>query len=127
MLQVMHRSRERLIIFTRYPEPGRTKTRLIPALGALGAAELHRRMTEQAIATARRLAARQAVALEICYTGGDAALMQRWLGADLPLRAQSGGDLGARMREAFQRAFQQGGARVVIMGSDCPGITSDIL
>ena len=35
---------ERLIVFTRYPEPGRSKTRLIPALGLDGAADLHRRM-----------------------------------------------------------------------------------
>ena len=101
MLDVMHAPGERLIIFTRYPEPGRTKTRLIPALGATGAAELHRRMTEQALATARQLAALQAVALEVRYSGGDAALMQQWLGANLLLRAQSDGDLGGRMRQAF--------------------------
>jgi rSAM/selenodomain-associated transferase 1 len=127
MLDVMHTAGERLIIFTRYPEPGRTKTRLIPALGATGAADLHRRMTEQAIAIARQLAALQAVALEVRYSGGDAALMQQWLGANLRLRAQSDGDLGARMREAFHEAFQQGCERVVIIGTDCPGITSGTL
>ena len=31
--------RPRVIVFTRYPEPGRVKTRLIPALGEDGAAE----------------------------------------------------------------------------------------
>lgn len=123
----MQAAGERLIIFTRYPEPGRTKTRLIPALGAAGAADLHRRMTEQALATARQFAARQAVALEVRYSGGDAALMQQWLGANLRLRAQSNGDLGARMRDAFDEAFQQGGERVVIIGTDCPGITSTTL
>jgi rSAM/selenodomain-associated transferase 1 len=123
----MHRSRERLIIFTRYPEPGRTKTRLIPALGAMGAADLHRRMTEQALATARRFAAHQAVALEVRYTGGDAALIRQWLGANLLLRKQSDGDLGVRMRDAFHASFQEGGERVVLIGTDCPGITSDTL
>ena len=123
----MHTAGERLIIFTRYPEPGRTKTRLIPVLGATGAAELHRRMTEQALATARQLAALQVVALEVRYSGGDAALMQQWLGANLLLRAQSDGDLGGRMREAFHEAFQQGCERVVIIGTDCPGITSATL
>jgi len=34
-----------LVLFTRLPRPGRAKTRLIPALGAEGAAELQRRMT----------------------------------------------------------------------------------
>ncbi len=37
---------QRLIIFTRYPEAGTTKTRMIPELGAVGAAELQRQMTE---------------------------------------------------------------------------------
>jgi len=36
--------RKRLIIFTRYPEPGTTKTRMIPELGVEGAADLQRRM-----------------------------------------------------------------------------------
>ncbi|MEJ2168327.1 MAG: hypothetical protein P8X90_22650 [Desulfobacterales bacterium] len=46
--------RERLIIFSRYPEPGTTKTRLIPALGAEGAADLQRRMTEHIVAELSR-------------------------------------------------------------------------
>jgi hypothetical protein len=123
----MRTSGERLIIFTRYPEPGRTKTRLIPALGATGAAELHRRMTELALGTARQFAALQAVALEVRYTGGDEALMRQWLGGNLLLRTQSDGDLGTRMRDAFHEAFQQGCERVVIIGTDCPGITSRTL
>ncbi len=38
-----------VIIFTRYPEIGKTKTRMIPALGAMGAAELQRQMTEHTL------------------------------------------------------------------------------
>ena len=41
-----------LVIFTRLPQPGRVKTRLIPALGAAGAAELHCQMTRLAVARA---------------------------------------------------------------------------
>ena len=46
---------KRLIIFTRYPEPGITKTRMIPALGAVGAAKLQRQMTEYVLAQAQLL------------------------------------------------------------------------
>ena len=42
-------SKQHLIIFTRYPEPGKTKTRLIPALGDVGAANLQKQMTEDTI------------------------------------------------------------------------------
>jgi glycosyltransferase A (GT-A) superfamily protein (DUF2064 family) len=120
MLKLMQRPGERLIIFTRYPEPGRAKTRLIPALGAEGAADLHRRLTERTLATARRLATLRKLTLEVRYAGGDAALMRQWLGGGLHLRAQGDGDLGARMREAFREAFEEGCYGVVLIGTDCP-------
>ena len=40
-----------LLLFTRYPRPGQTKTRLIPALDADGAAFVQRQMTEQVLAS----------------------------------------------------------------------------
>ncbi|MBP1718984.1 MAG: hypothetical protein H6Q43_2422, partial [Deltaproteobacteria bacterium] len=43
----------RLIVFTRFPEPGESKTRLIPALGAAGAAELQRQMVEYTLRWAK--------------------------------------------------------------------------
>ncbi|HKQ04398.1 MAG TPA: TIGR04282 family arsenosugar biosynthesis glycosyltransferase [Blastocatellia bacterium] len=122
MLKLMQRPGERLIIFTRYPEPGRAKTRLIPALGAEGAADLHRRLTERTLATARRLATLRRLTLEVRYAGGDAALMRQWLGGGPHLRAQGDGDLGARMREAFREAFEEGCYGVVLIGTDCPDI-----
>ena len=46
------RHSECLILFTRYPEPGTTKTRLIPQLGPRGAADIQRQMTEHILAQA---------------------------------------------------------------------------
>ena len=43
---------DRLIVFGRYPVPGRTKTRLIPELGPAGAADLQRQLTEKIVETA---------------------------------------------------------------------------
>jgi uncharacterized protein len=112
-----------LIIFTRYPEPGKTKTRLIPALGELGAAQLHRRMAEHTMAQARALSC----AIEVWYVGGTEELMQDWLGKDLRYREQPAGDLGDRMCAAFRSAFDQGYQSVTIVGTDCPGITTALL
>ena len=42
----VERAVDGLYLFTRFPQPGQTKTRLIPALGAVGAAEVQRQMTE---------------------------------------------------------------------------------
>ncbi|MBW1669338.1 MAG: hypothetical protein JRJ66_15085 [Deltaproteobacteria bacterium] len=40
---------DRLIVFGRYPVPGKTKTRLIPVLGKAGAAELQREIAEKVL------------------------------------------------------------------------------
>jgi len=118
---------EKLIIFTRFPRPGTTKTRLIPALGAAGAAELQRRLSELTVQRGRELAARRGAVLEICHAGGDAARVGAWLGPDLLTAPQGAGDLGERLAQAFARAWQQGCERVVLVGADCPALSLTIL
>ena len=118
---------ERLIIFTRYPRAGHTKTRLIPALGPKGAADLQRQMTQHALAAAREARARRSLAIEIGFTGGGEADMARWLGRDLTYHPQARGDIGRRMASAFVRTFRQPVRRAVLMGSDTPGITPAII
>jgi len=117
----------RLIIFTRYPEPGKTKTRLIPALGPEGAVDLHRQMVDSTLTWARQLKSNSVVSLEVCYEGGDERLVRQWLGPDIPCCPQRNGDLGARMAQAFHEAFSVGMARVIIVGTDCPGLTGDLV
>jgi rSAM/selenodomain-associated transferase 2/rSAM/selenodomain-associated transferase 1 len=119
--------REGLIIFTRYPEPGTTKTRLIPLLGPDGAAALHRRMTEHLLAQVREFQKHRPVSIELRYQGGNDYLMGGWLGRDLSFRPQGGGDLGKRMARAFREAFHGGMDRVVLVGADIPGITPGLL
>jgi len=114
---------DRLIIFTRYPEPGMTKTRLIPVLGPEGAADLHRRMGEHTMAWARFLQTHSPVSVEVRYAGGDENLLRQWLGPDFLYHDQGRGDLGERMARAIADAFQSGGERVVLVGTDCPGLT----
>lgn len=118
---------ERLIVFSRYPEPGKTKTRLASALGVEGAARLQREMAEHALSRARALAAERPVGLEVHYEGGSAGRMAEWLGPGLAYHRQVGGDLGARMENAFAEALRTGAEKVVLVGTDCPGITTTIL
>jgi len=119
--------KERLIIFTRWPRPGSCKTRLIPALGPAGAADLHRRMTQRAVAWARRLRGRRSLELEVRYDGGDADSFAAWLGRDLPYRPQGPGDLGERLWRALNQALEQDVSRVVLMGCDIPGLDDRLL
>ena len=118
---------ERLIVFTRFPEPGKTKTRLIPALGPNGAARLQRQMTEHIIAAAAKLSNRPGLTIEVYHEGGNTDLMQEWLGSQFTYRSQGTGNIGRRMLRAFENAFQDEMATAVIVGSDIPKISANII
>lgn len=116
-----------LIVFTRLPQPGKAKTRLMPALGAEGAADLQRRMTLQTVG--RSWAACVALPdtrLIIAHEGGTAHEMRGWLGP-LCFQKQAQGDLGARLIHAMRMAHAQGAQKMVIIGTDCPSLTEEHL
>jgi len=116
-----------IIIFTRFPEPGLTKTRLISALGAEGACRLHRTLTEKVIAQVQGVRNFFPLQVEIHFSGGSREQMAGWLGRDWEYVLQSGSDLGTRMEQAFLRAFRQGWKKVVLIGSDLPDVTAALI
>jgi uncharacterized protein len=112
----------RVIVFAKAPVAGAAKTRLIPALGAQGAAHLAQRMLQHTLAQAR---AANCGALELCATPDQDATAWRTgeLPSNLAWSAQGEGNLGQRMARAFQRSIEQHG-RVVLMGTDCPELSA---
>jgi len=100
---------------------------MIPALGASGAAELQRTMTEHTLHNAQQLLSEREVNIEVHFTGGSQQLMAAWLGEDIKYIPQVSGDLGHKMQSAFDNAFQMGSQRVLIIGIDCPDINQVIL
>ena len=117
------RARDRLILFTRYPEPGKTKTRLISALGEEGAAELQQEMVLHTLRMAEHLARRRPISIEVHFEGGNKRRMAALFGTNIRYVRQCGSDLGERMLRSFRMAFRKGMKRVIIVGTDCPGIT----
>lgn len=115
-----------LIIFTRFPEPGKAKTRLIPALGSEGAAELQHKMTKNIVSVALKCKENQNISLQIYYQGGSQSAMKNWLG-DLTYILQAEGGLGAKLIKAAKNAFNTGSSKVVLIGADCPGLSDTIL
>ncbi|WP_026296494.1 MULTISPECIES: TIGR04282 family arsenosugar biosynthesis glycosyltransferase [unclassified Thioalkalivibrio] len=105
----------RVLVFARAPEPGRTKTRLIPALGAKGAARLHERLLEHALDVARQVAPDH---VELwCTPDTDHPFLERCAERfGCSLHSQVGDDLGARMRHALE----VGPFPALVMGSDAP-------
>jgi rSAM/selenodomain-associated transferase 2/rSAM/selenodomain-associated transferase 1 len=112
---------------TRYPEPGHTKTRLIPGIGAEAAALVHRELIKQVRNTVDRSADSQAFAVEVHYAGGNAAQWYDLWGNHACLVPQQGHSLGERIENAMCSAFADGASHVVILGTDCPEIDSEII
>jgi rSAM/selenodomain-associated transferase 1 len=115
--------RERLAVFARYPAPGLVKTRLIPALGPRGAADLHAAMTRRTLELAASWAERRRAAAELWISGAGPDEVERPFGRGLPLREQQGADLGERMSRAFEALLAEADAAVIV-GTDCPELSA---
>lgn len=116
-----------LLVFVRAPEAGRVKTRLAAAIGDGAALRVYRRLAEHTMEVARALAA-EGVEVRVHHApAGAGAAVRAWLGGGPVYLPQAEGDLGMRMRDAFARAFADGADRVVIVGSDLPGLSAPLL
>jgi uncharacterized protein len=109
----------RIVIFAKAPVPGKVKTRLIPALGAEGAAELAANMLHR---TAVAALESDVGPVELCMDPPSAH--PDWMGQvplDVIPTPQGGGDLGGRLARAAQRVLA-GGEPVILIGTDCPDL-----
>ncbi len=119
-------SRTQLIVMAKAPLPGFAKTRLIPALGADGAAQLAARLLEHTLREARA-AQLGNVILACAPDTTQAAFAAQSRQGGVTLVAQGEGDLGARMQRQFEHAFAQGAARVLMIGTDAPALDAALL
>jgi len=111
-----------ILVFARAPVAGATKSRLIPLLGAEGAAMLHQRMLLQSLAVATT-AVPGMVGLW-CSPDDKHPLLQAAASRHAAsLHVQQGADLGERMAHAFAQALRQW-RYVIIIGTDCPVLTA---
>lgn len=116
-----------LIVFAKAPVAGQAKTRLIPALGADGAAHLAERLLWHTLAHARALPLAH---LELCVAPDTThpvfAQAQQSLDQRLLLTPQGGGDLGQRMHRALSRALERHD-KALLIGTDAPTLNTDVL
>lgn len=113
-----------VILFAKYPARDKAKTRLQPALGIDGAANMARKLLlhsiDQAIATD--------FAVELCVS--PAPTDSCWQALDLPnslqWSVQAEGDLGFRMLIASQEGLSKH-QKIVLIGSDCPSLTAEYI
>lgn len=112
------------IVMAKAPLPGFAKTRLIPALGADGAAALAACLLEH---TLQQTLAAALGPVDLCCapdaTHPALARHADWPG--LVLSEQGTGDLGARMARAFARGLPHG--PVLMTGTDAPALDAAVL
>lgn len=115
----------RIVIFAKVPLPGFAKTRLIPALGAQGAADLALRMLDTTLMAACDA---DIGPVELCVS--PAIEDSCWHDISLPARvktsSQGAGDLGQRLARAAQRIVAAG-EPLLLIGTDCVEISPALL
>ena len=115
----------RIMIFAKAPTPGQVKTRLIPALGGSGAAEMQRQLIERTLCTA--VAAGLGTPELWCAPGpGDPFFASCANKHGVSLQPQGEGDLGIRMARALESALASD-LPALLIGCDCPALTPDYL
>ncbi|HMK61810.1 MAG TPA: TIGR04282 family arsenosugar biosynthesis glycosyltransferase [Dissulfurispiraceae bacterium] len=113
-----------LIVFVKWPERGKVKTRLSAEIGEDITRELYKCFVEDAIDIANK----SSCELLIAYWPDEAEeRVVAWLGKKKKYLLQTGRDLGEKMKNAFERAFENGCLRAVLIGSDFPDLPVSII
>lgn len=110
-----------LLFFVKFPTPGRVKTRLAKTLGQDEAARCYRELAEANFKVLRRV---KNVDLIVTFDPPQQEeRIKQWLVNANFYIPQQGKDLGVRLSNAFQWAFDNGYRHVSVFGSDILGLT----
>ncbi len=111
-----------LIIFVRHPELGKVKTRLAKVIGDEKALTIYKQLLNHTHQITSPLNCRKFV-----YYAEDVIEHDLWSSPGFTKRKQFGNDLGERMSNAFKELFDQGFQKVLIIGSDCYQLQTEVL
>jgi uncharacterized protein len=111
-----------LIIFVRKPELGKVKTRLAADIGDDRALQVYIELLKHTHAVTCNLCCDKYV-----YYSESTVEDDMWENTIFRKASQKGEGLGERMMAAFSDLFKNGYTKVVIIGSDCPALSTDII
>jgi rSAM/selenodomain-associated transferase 1 len=112
-----------IAIFAKAAQPGRVKTRLMPALSAESAADLALAFLRDTVETMQRVSPWCAATPIVLFAPGDTEPWFRTvLGPGVRLLAQSDGDLTERLQQAYRALAARGFSSVCFVGTDSPTI-----
>ncbi len=121
------RSHTALMIFARYPHPGKVKTRLAKETGPEYAALFYRSTLKNTLHAAVTAAVPGKVIYLFVAEEADIAKMRRWGGNHIHYFTQQGRNLGERMLNAFQTVFGHRARQAIILGTDIPDLSDKII
>lgn len=113
--------RRQLIVYAKRPLPGYAKTRLGASIGPTAAAGVYARLLYDYLLNLLRVDLDGTEVVLSAATAEDVPFFAQAF-PELTVGAQVAGDLGQRMAASFERAFAAGVERVVLTGSDIPGL-----
>jgi hypothetical protein len=113
-----------VILFIKYPEKGRVKTRLSAGLGDETTQNLYKCFVSDLIEGLERKRYTFKIAF---YPPGSEEKIISWLGPEHSYTTQMGKDLGERMENAFKEAFSEGFTEVLVIGTDIPDLTPSLI
>ena len=114
----LRQRRDALAVIAKEPVAGLAKTRLVPALGAAGAARAASAMLADTLAAVRA----SGVEPWWCFTPVEARERLGRLAPGFGLLAQAPGDLGDRLAACLADLLTTGADRVAIVGADTPQV-----
>jgi len=118
------RDRSLVLLFLKSPEKGRVKSRLAKVIGEDRALEIYKRLVCD---TLDKLDSNDKH-FKICFYPPESdEVVRDWLGDSYSYRPQYGNDLGERMHNAFVEAFSTGREKVLLIGSDIPGLSVSLI
>lgn len=104
-----------LMIFAKFPDLGKVKTRLADDIGFENATSIYKLMTEYIVKESYSKEYRQVIYVS---PPSKEKKFGTWLG-NKEFSVQSMGDLGERLANAFKKEFDAGADKVVVIGTDC--------
>lgn len=120
----MNHNNNCLLLFAKSPTKGQVKTRLADQAGGDFEVELYKCFVEDTISLIENVD----IPFDICFHPANMkSTFSEWLGERHSYRPQIGDNLGERLRNAFDNAFEEGFLNVVAIGSDSPDLPAHYL
>lgn len=114
--------KDALLLFTKNLIAGKVKTRLAATIGNDAAMHVYKQLVQHTCNTSKTIKS-----TKIVFYSDFVDQQDLWSPVDFEKAIQSRGELGERMQQAFDQTFKKDFHRVLIMGTDCPGISESII